>query len=42
MNITRKPVYLGGVMVASGNKPPITVKAKGVWMNEHDMPLTSK
>ncbi|BGO88564.1 hypothetical protein NBRC10512_002653 [Rhodotorula toruloides] len=34
-----KPMFLGGVMQASGNKPPITVKNKGIWMNQHDLPL---
>ncbi|GAA5949923.1 hypothetical protein JCM3765_007740 [Sporobolomyces pararoseus] len=34
-----KPRFLGGVMVTSGNKPPITVKNKGIWMNKSDMPL---
>ena len=26
------PIFLGGVMKGSGNKPPATVPAKGVWM----------
>ncbi|GAA6064639.1 hypothetical protein JCM10212_003364 [Sporobolomyces blumeae] len=37
-----KPMFLGGVMNASGNKPPLTVKNKGIWMNKHDMPLFSE
>lgn len=37
-----KPRFLGGVMMASGNKPPITVKNKGKWMNGSDMPLVAE
>ncbi|MEM6626030.1 MAG: 2-hydroxychromene-2-carboxylate isomerase [Pseudomonadota bacterium] len=28
-----RPFFLGGVMQATGNRPPATVPAKGVWMN---------
>ncbi|KAM0793539.1 hypothetical protein ACM66B_000977 [Microbotryomycetes sp. NB124-2] len=42
LDLVLKPVYLGGVMVSSGNKPPITVANKGIWMNKVDMPLQSK
>ncbi|KAK4055149.1 hypothetical protein OIV83_000429 [Microbotryomycetes sp. JL201] len=42
LDIVLKPVYLGGVMISSGNKPPITVANKGLWMNKIDMPLQSK
>ncbi|GAA5999918.1 uncharacterized protein JCM10292_003537 [Rhodotorula paludigena] len=41
-NIVLKPMFLGGIMVASGNKPPITVKNKGLWMNGKDLPLAAK
>ncbi|GAA5878888.1 hypothetical protein JCM1840_000831 [Sporobolomyces johnsonii] len=37
-----KPTFLGGVMQASGNQPPINVKNKGKWMNESDMPLAAE
>jgi 2-hydroxychromene-2-carboxylate isomerase len=29
-----RPMFLGGVMQASGNRPPGTVEAKGRWMRE--------
>lgn len=29
-----RPIYLGGVMAVSGNKPPMTVAAKGAWMGK--------
>ncbi|KAF6767064.1 DSBA-like thioredoxin domain protein [Kalmanozyma brasiliensis GHG001] len=32
LDVTYKPVNLGYVMKFSGNKPPITVANKGVWM----------
>jgi len=28
-----RPFFLGGVMQATGNRPPATVQPKGVWMN---------
>lgn len=28
-----RPFFLGGVMAATGNRPPATVEAKGRWMN---------
>ena len=31
---TCKPIFLGGVMQATGNRPPGTVEAKGRWMRE--------
>lgn len=34
MDLVLKPVFLGGVMNAAGNKPPITVPNKGKWMNQ--------
>ncbi|KAL8278192.1 hypothetical protein RQP46_009365 [Phenoliferia psychrophenolica] len=39
--LTFKPRYLGGVMAASGNKPPATLPNKGLYMRNFDMPLTS-
>ncbi|KAM0753156.1 thioredoxin-like protein [Meredithblackwellia eburnea MCA 4105] len=42
LDIVLKPTYLGGVMVSSGNKPPITVKNKGIYMHNYDMVQTSK
>lgn len=42
LDLTIVPIYLGGVMVAAGNKPPVTVLNKGKWMNEYDLPLISK
>ncbi|BGP52487.1 hypothetical protein JCM8202_000135 [Rhodotorula sphaerocarpa] len=39
LQLDLKPMFLGGVMQASGNKPPITVKNKGLWMNGSDLPL---
>ncbi|GAA5870028.1 hypothetical protein JCM3774_004340 [Rhodotorula dairenensis] len=39
MQLELRPMFLGGVMQASGNKPPITVKNKGIWMNGSDLPL---
>ncbi|GAA5909353.1 hypothetical protein JCM6882_000961 [Rhodosporidiobolus microsporus] len=41
MKLVLKPTFLGGIMQASGNKP-ITVKNKGRWMNEQDLPLASE
>ncbi|GAA99108.1 uncharacterized protein L969DRAFT_103154 [Mixia osmundae IAM 14324] len=32
LQVDYRPVYLGGVMVAAGNKPPITVINKGIHM----------
>ncbi|GAA6011758.1 hypothetical protein JCM11491_000741 [Sporobolomyces phaffii] len=37
-----KPMFLGGVMQASGNQPPLNVRNKGIWMNKVDMPLFSE
>lgn len=37
-----KPAFLGGVMQASGNKPPLTVKNKGLWMNGVDLPFVAR
>ncbi|GAA5908992.1 uncharacterized protein JCM6883_002574 [Sporobolomyces salmoneus] len=34
-----KPYFLGGVMQASGNQPPLKIKNKGIWMNKVDLPL---
>ncbi|GAA5834887.1 hypothetical protein JCM3766R1_002031 [Sporobolomyces carnicolor] len=34
-----KPFFLGGVMQASGNQPPLKIKNKGIWMNKVDLPL---
>ncbi|TNY23776.1 thioredoxin-like protein [Rhodotorula diobovata] len=42
MDLVLKPVFLGGVMNAAGNKPPITVPNKGKWMNQSDMPLAAQ
>ncbi|GAA6041553.1 hypothetical protein JCM8097_004261 [Rhodosporidiobolus ruineniae] len=42
LNVVLKPTFLGGVMQASGNKPPISVKNKGLWMNGSDLPLASE
>lgn len=42
IDITLKPVYLGGVMVSSGNRPPISVPNKGKWMTTSDIPLASQ
>ncbi|KAL7269415.1 hypothetical protein RUND412_007922 [Rhizina undulata] len=35
-NITYVPVFLGGIMHATGNRPPITIKNKGAYM-PHDL-----
>ncbi|CEQ38645.1 SPOSA6832_00095, partial [Sporobolomyces salmonicolor] len=42
MKLELKPTFLGGVMHASGNQPPLNVKNKGKWMNESDLPLTAE
>ncbi|SCV68062.1 BQ2448_183 [Microbotryum intermedium] len=42
VELVLKPRFLGGVMVASGNKPPLTVANKGKWMNGFDLPLASE
>ncbi|BGP36222.1 hypothetical protein JCM10450v2_000118 [Rhodotorula kratochvilovae] len=42
LDLVLKPMFLGGVMSASGNQPPINVKNKGAWMNQSDLPLASK
>ena len=31
LNVTLKPVFLGGIMQASGNKPPATLPAKAAY-----------
>ncbi|GAA5884570.1 hypothetical protein JCM16303_000034 [Sporobolomyces ruberrimus] len=36
-----RPIFLGGVMKESGNRPPVTVKNKGKWMSFSDMPIFS-
>ncbi|GAA5860252.1 hypothetical protein JCM8547_003444 [Rhodosporidiobolus lusitaniae] len=41
LDVVLKPTFLGGVMVASGNQPPLNVKNKGAWMNGMDLPLAS-
>ncbi|GAA5930304.1 hypothetical protein JCM3775_004357 [Rhodotorula graminis] len=42
MDIVLKPVFLGGVMAASGNQPPLKIPNKGKWMNRVDMPLAAE
>ncbi|SGY95531.1 BQ5605_C036g11500 [Microbotryum silenes-dioicae] len=42
VELVLKPRFLGGVMVASGNKPPLTVANKAKWMNSVDLPLASE
>jgi len=32
-DVTYVPVFLGGIMKATGNTPPIQIKNKGVWSN---------
>lgn len=32
-DLVYRPFFLGGVMAATGNRPPGTVEAKGKWMN---------
>lgn len=34
MDLVLKPFFLGGVMKASGNKPPMTVASKGLYMHK--------
>ena len=34
MDLVLRPFFLGGVMKMSGNRPPMTVPAKGVYMNK--------
>lgn len=34
LDLQIKPINLGYVMKYSGNKPPISVQNKGMWMNE--------
>lgn len=34
MNLVLRPFFLGGVMKASGNKPPMTVAPKGMYMQK--------
>ncbi|GAA5923587.1 uncharacterized protein JCM15063_003697 [Sporobolomyces koalae] len=41
-DLVLKPMFLGGVMKESGNRPPLTVQNKGTWMNKVDLPLLSK
>ncbi|PKY02099.1 putative 2-hydroxychromene-2-carboxylate isomerase [Aspergillus campestris IBT 28561] len=33
-NVTYVPIFLGGLMKACGNTPPIRVKNKDIWINE--------
>jgi len=39
--IKYRPMFLGGVMQATGNRPPATILPKGVWM-AFDLPLWAK
>ena len=34
MDLVLRPFFLGGVMKASGNKPPMTVASKGIYMEK--------
>jgi len=34
MNLKLRPFFLGGIMKESGNKPPMMVPNKGVYMNK--------
>jgi glutathione S-transferase kappa 1 len=34
MNLVLRPFFLGGVMKATGNKPPMTVASKGMYMQK--------
>eukprot|EP00026_Physarum_polycephalum_P017402 Phypoly_transcript_18620.p1 GENE.Phypoly_transcript_18620~~Phypoly_transcript_18620.p1 ORF type:complete len:233 (+),score=36.56 Phypoly_transcript_18620:47-700(+) len=38
LDITYRPLFLGGVMAGANNKPPATVPAKGVYMMNNDIP----
>lgn len=40
--VVLRPFFLGGVMQASGNKPPLTVPAKGRYMMRLDLPRASR
>ena len=33
-DVVYRPMFLGGVMKATGNSPPLTVKAKGTYLNK--------
>lgn len=38
LTIHYKPALLGGIFKATGNSSPVEVPAKGLYMNQHDMP----
>ncbi|GAA6007943.1 hypothetical protein JCM10207_006975 [Rhodosporidiobolus poonsookiae] len=42
LEVVLKPTFLGGVMAAAKNKPPLEVINKGKWMNGEDLPLASQ
>ena len=38
LNVTYKPVLLGGIFKTTGNNSPIAIPAKGNYMLQHDLP----
>lgn len=38
LQVTPRPILLGGVFKATGNTSPVTVPAKGKYMLQHDLP----
>jgi 2-hydroxychromene-2-carboxylate isomerase len=38
LDVTYKPMLLGGVFKATGNNSPVAIPAKGHYMMEHDLP----
>jgi len=42
IDIEIHPVFLGAIMIATGNKPPVTLPVKGQYMSKWDMPNVSK
>ncbi len=42
LEIIYKPMLLGGIFKATGNASPITIPAKGAYMNQYDLPRFAK
>ena len=42
LEIDYKPMLLGGVFKATGNTSPVAIPAKGVYMNQYDLPRFAK
>mmetsp|Transcript_25830 Transcript_25830/g.47226 ORF Transcript_25830/g.47226 Transcript_25830/m.47226 type:complete len:229 (+) Transcript_25830:2-688(+) len=41
LDLRLKPIFLGGIMQATGNQPPAMLPQKGQYMGQHDLPRSA-